>query len=440
VTRVQSPRGVAAIALLLAFATSMGAQDTVSRGVRIGLRYDPGSKPGVIVLPVSGTSGDSIRVILERDFDYSDRLNPISLSPEDGSILASPPSGGGAPALNYPVFAKVGAAGVIQITITTRGLHVALHDVARAAVAQVREFPVPRDAFTREWRQAVHGMADVIQEWITGERGASQTRLAFIRNNAVFVVDADGFGETPVPMIGPALSPSWHPQGTMIAYNTFGPESRIAVHDLRSGKTREFGSQRNTSNLTPIFSPDGKSILYALSTEAGTDLFFYPLDGEAFPRRVTVGRGSRNWGPTFQPDGRRIAFSSDRTGTPQVYIIDSDGTNLDWFTRFDFGDQNDRGSPDWSPDGRQIAFQSRIDGRYQIFTMSLRDQQPRQLTSEGENEDPSWAPDGRHLVFASKRTGTWQLWVLDVESARLRQLTQVGGSRVPAWSPRLTNR
>lgn len=433
-------RQFAAFLLVLGGAARAGAQDTVSRGVRIGLRYDPGSKPGLIVLPVSGTSGDSIRAILERDFDFSDRINTIPLSPEDGSVLAGTTSGSAAPSLNYPVFAKVGAAGVIQITITTRGLHVVLHDVARAGVANVREFPVPKGEFSREFRQAIHGIADVVQEWVTGERGANQTRLAFIRSNVVYVIDADGYGETPVATSGTVMSPSWNPQGTVIAYHTIGPGSRVILVDLRTGKSREFGAQQNTSNLTPVFTPDGKSVLWALSSESGTDLFLYPLDGEAFPRRVTVGRGSRNWGPSFHPDGRRLAFSSDRTGHPEVYIIDADGTNLDWFTAFDFGDQNDRGSPDWSPDGRQIAFQSRIDGRYQIFTMSLRDRQPRQLTSEGENEDPSWAPDGRHLVFASTRTGVKQLWVLDVESARLRQLTQVGGSRVPAWSPRLTTK
>jgi len=226
----------------------------------------------------------------------------------------------------------------------------------------------------------------------------------------------------------------------MIAYGTIGPGSRIVLHDLKTAKNRDFGAQQNISNQTPVFTPDGKSILYAISSEAGTDLFFYPLEGEAFPRRITVGKGSRNWGPSFHPDGRRFAFSSDRAGTPQVYIMDADGTNVEWLTQFDFGDQNDRGSPDWSPDGRLIAFQSRIDGRYQIFTMSLRDRQPRQLTSEGENEDPSWSPDGRHLVFASTRTGVKQLWVLDVESARLRQLTRAGGSHVPAWSPRLTGK
>ena len=437
---MRRPRFPELVTLLVLAASHAAAQDTLTRGVRIGLRYDPGSKPGVIVLPISGPSGDSIRAILERDFDYSDRLTPISLSPEDGSILAGSGGTGSSPALNYPVFDKAGAAGVVQVTITNRGLHVALHDVARAGVASVREFAVPRGDYSREWRQAIHAVSDAVQEWITGEKGASQTRIAFTRADVVYVIDADGFGETPLPMIGPALSSSWNRQGTMIVYNTYGPGSRIAILDLKSGKTREFGSQRNTTNLTPVFTPDGKSILFGLSTEMGTDLYLYPLEGEAFPRRVTVGRGSRNLAPSFQPDGRRLAFQSDRAGPPQIYIVDADGTNVDFFTNFDFGDQNDRASPDWSPDGRQIAFQSRIDGRFQIFTMSLRDRQPRQLTSEGENEDPSWAPDGRHLVFASTRTGEKQLWVLDVESARLRQLTKAGGSRVPAWSPRLTTR
>jgi TolB protein len=142
--------------------------------------------------------------------------------------------------------------------------------------------------------------------------------------------------------------------------------------------------------------------------------------------------------PSFSPEGNSIAFVSDRTGHPEVYIMDADGTNADMFTAFDFGDQNYRTSPDWSPDGRQVAFQSRIDDRFQIFTMSVRDRQPRQLTSEAQNEDPSWSPDGRHLVFSSTRSGTRQLWILDTESGRLRQLTQAGDAQLPAWSPRLT--
>ncbi|HMC57111.1 MAG TPA: hypothetical protein VKH19_18170 [Gemmatimonadaceae bacterium] len=426
-------------AVLLVLGTgALWAQDT-TKGVRIGLRYDPDSKPGIVVLPITGSVGDSIRAILERDFDFSDRLTVVTLSTGEGLLLTGKTPQGAPVPLNYPVFATMGTAVVVQATPTPRGLHVTLHDVAAAKVARVDEFPLPAQVLTREWRSAVHGIADAVQERITGQRGIAQTRIAFVRGGQVRLIDSDGQTEQTIQSTEAAMSPAWHPNGSMIAFNTFGPASRIIVNDLRSGRFREFGSQRNTTNLTPVFTPDGRSIVYTLSTENGSDLYLMPLDGDAFPRRITVGRGSNNVQPTFSPDGNRIAFMSDRPGHPEVYIMDADGTNADIFTAFDFGDQNYRASPDWSPDALQVTFQTRIDNRFQIFTMSVRDRQPKQLTSDGENEDPSWAPDARHIVFSSTRSGARQLWILDTESGRLRQLTQVGGSRLAAWSPRLTS-
>jgi TolB protein len=426
------------VALCVGAAGLLHAQDT-TKGVRIGLRYDPSTKPGVVVLPIPGPMGDSTRAIIERDLDYSDRIAVIRLTGGEG-VLPTDRTPGGAPVpINYPVFGRLGAAALVQITPTAgRGLHIALHDVARGQVVNVDEFPLTEADLSRDWRLAIHGVADKVHEWITGERGFAQSRIAFIRNHGVRIVDSDGENEVSIPVLGAAMSPSWSPDGRLLAYNTFGPESRIVLYALATGQVRDFGAQRNTTNVTPVFSPDGKSIVFSLSTENGADLYVVPLS-EGFPRRVSVGRGSVNVQPSFSPDGNHIAFMSDRSGHPEVYIMDADGTNADIFTAFNFGDQNYRASPDWSSDGRQVAFQSRIDDRFQIFTMTLRDRLPRQLTSEGENEDPSWAPDGRHLVFSSTRSGTRQLWILDSESGRLRQLTQMGGVQLPAWSPRLTS-
>ena len=54
------------------------AQDTLQQAVRIGLRYDPNSKPGVLVLRIAGVSGDSLRAIIQRDFEYGDRINVVA--------------------------------------------------------------------------------------------------------------------------------------------------------------------------------------------------------------------------------------------------------------------------------------------------------------------------------------------------------------------------
>jgi TolB protein len=431
-------RAALQVLLVTALAASAIAQDS-TKGVRIGLRYDPSTKPGIAVLPIAGAQGDSVRTILERDFDFSDRLAVITLTSADGELLTS--GAPGTATLNYAVFAKLGAAAILQVTPTPNGgLHVALHDVGASRVASIDDYVLPKPELGREWRHAVHGIADAIEETITSQRGIAQSRLAFIRSNIVRIIDSDGEMEQTIAVLGPALSPSWNPSGTGIAYNTFGTDSRIVLHDLKTGKNRDFGSQRNTTYTTPVFTPDGKYLAYGHASEQGTDLYIVPLDGDAFPRRLTVGRGSVSVQPSFSPDGNRIAYMSDRTGHPEVYIMDADGTNSDIFTSFDFGDQNYRASPDWSPDGRQVTFQTRIDNRFQIFSMSPRDRQPKQLTSEGENEDPSWAPDGRHITFVSSRSGTRQLWILDTESGRLRQLTQVGGARLPAWSPRLISK
>ncbi len=425
---------VALAALWLPPAVLLAQDTTRSEGVRIGLTYAPGTRPGVFVAPVGGADADSVRAILARDLDFGDRVNVIA--PDGGE----PPSG----ALNYPLYARLGAAAVVQASITPAGaLHVALHDVVGARVMNVADFPLPAEPLGAGWRLAVHSASDEVERWITGQRGIAQTRIVFVRDqpglvraSRLWMVDSDGANLQPVAGVGSALSPAWHPSGRYLAYCEMQNDgTHIFVRDLVAGTTRRV-SDRGGSNITPTFSPDGSTLVFA-SGDDGTDLFAVFPFGSDGPRRVTVGRGSANSSPTFSPDGRKIAFTSGRLGHPEVYITDADGANADLLTTSGFGDQLYRSNPDWSPDGRKVAFQSQINGVFQVMTINLRDRTVNGLTSEGRNEDPSWAPDGRHLVFTSTRSGAKQLWVIDTETFRLRQLLRGGASRMAAWSPRL---
>ena len=430
------PLAMAAMAALLLPHGLTQAQDTTRRGVTIGLSYDPSSRPGIVVLPVAGSLGDSVRAIFQRDLDYSDRFTIVPIDGADPSTFRGTTPGA---ELNYPLFARLGAAAVVQLTVAGAGLHVALHDVAKGGVANVEDFGLSARPNSREWRMAIHGAADETERWITGQKGIAQTRVAFVDGPRIRLIDSDGAMDEPTTISGNALSPTWNAAGTLLAYSTYGTASRIMIHDLRAGRSRALrNATPSNSNLTPIFSPDGAAIVYAHADDNGSDLFMIGVDDNGPARRISVGRGTDNVQPTFSPDGRRLAFTSGRVGHPEVYIMDADGTNAELLTSFDFGDRNYRSDPDWSPDGRLLAFQSQFaDGRFQIMTISLRDRSTKLLTSEGSNEQPSWAPDGRHLVFASTRSGSRQLWVIDTESGRLRQLARLASANLPAWSPRL---
>ena len=409
------------------------AQDTtVAPGVRLGLNYDPGTKPGVIVLPVQDEYGDdSLRTIVQRDLDYSDRMNVIALDAETLSGLV--PAAG--QKINFALVGKFGAALLVRMTPTTQGLHVAAYDVARGQLLQSEHFLFDRR--DRDWRFAVHGLSDQIENWVFGKRGIAQTRIAYVNDGMLRIVDSDGSETRSITTGKGALSPAWSPTGESVVFTVLGNNgTQVEELDVRRGGTRRISQIRAGLNITPIYQPDGSGILYAQGTGNGTDLIFAGFEGE--PRRITAGRGTDNTSPSYSPDGHQIAFISGKSGNPQVYIMDADGSNVQLLVPYTVGTRSYRASPDWSPDGRAVAYEQQ-NGNFQIWMIDVRDRNPKQLTSDGENEDPSWAPDGRHIVFSSTRSGDKQLWILDTESGRTRQLTHSRGARLASWSPILAN-
>lgn len=424
------------LALLAVPSVRAYGQDTTSRGITLIGNYDPlRGKVGIIVLPIGGAFGDSVRTILQRDLDFSDRFTVIPIDSADPSAFLAQRTGTG---LNYPLFARLAAAFVVQVTRVPSGLHVALHDVTRGQVVNVAGHVLPGTSLNREWRLAVHRASDEVERSITGQPGIAATRIAFLRGQMIRIADSDGADEITVPTDENGVSPAWNPGGTMLAYTTFGVDSRLIVIDLATGRSRIVaGPTRNSIYISPTFSPDGSRLIYSRGGEDQADLYAQGVAGGETPRRLTVARSGENTNPTMSPDGRRIVYVSNVLGRPELYIMDADGTNVEVLTNYEDSERNYRSDPDWSPDGRLIAYQERINDRFQIRTIRASGGTPKLLTSEGQNEQPSWAPDGRHLVFTSNRSGSRQLWVVDTESGRLRQLTQAAGSRLAAWSPRL---
>ena len=387
--------------------------------------------PGVALTEAAGLFGDSVRAIMRRDFDFSDRVRIASTA----TLVGDPSLGVNPTAADYARFAKLGAAYVVSARWENSRLTVTLFDVRALKVAETRDFPLSGGPGDPAARATIHAASDAVVEWITGERGIAQSRIVYVQGGKARVVDSDGANDHPVTSSGDALSPAWHPSGKAIVFSDFGDAgTQIAQLDLETGRTTLLTATPRGLNITPVFTPDGNNIVYASGGEQPADLVIAPASNRGTARKMGAGNLTEQSSPTFRPDGRRVAFISPSPKTPQIYTMNVDGSDIEQLTPSVAGVRSYRTGPDWSPDGTKIAYEQQ-NGDFQIWTINVADRKMRKLTSIGENEDPSWAPDSRHVVITTTRNRAKYLWVLDTKSGRMRQLTHLDGARLAAWSP-----
>jgi TolB protein len=115
-------------------------------------------------------------------------------------------------------------------------------------------------------------------------------------------------------------------------------------------------------------------------------------------------------------------------GSPQIYLMDAEGSNV---RRLTVGDTYaDEGA--WAPDGVRLAYTSFIGNVFQIAILDLRNNARSVVAAAGNNESPCWSPDGTMLAFVSDRTGKKQIYVTD-PAGKPRQVTTAGNNLQPAW-------
>jgi Tol biopolymer transport system component len=137
--------------------------------------------------------------------------------------------------------------------------------------------------------------------------------------------------------------------------------------------------------------------------------------------------------PAWSPDGRQIAFTSDRSGNWDVWVIPATGGVA---TQITF-DPTDDGAPCWSPDGAQIVFSSERSGNWDIWAIPATGGAATQITIHpGIDRDPDWSPDGNQVAFASDRSGNSDIWAIPAAGGDATQITTDPSDEYhPAWSP-----
>jgi Tol biopolymer transport system component len=174
-------------------------------------------------------------------------------------------------------------------------------------------------------------------------------------------------------------------------------------------------------------SPDGKRVAYSSDRTGNQDLYIMPIGGA--PVQLTIDPGPE-WAPGWSPDGRLLTFYSYRTGDREIWVMPATGGPATQLTSSPGVDYIAR----WSPDGREIAFLSHRTGNAEVWVMSADGKELRQITRHPANDgNATWSPDGRWLAFNSNRSGWSQLWRAPSQGGEAELLTR-GPGVSPQWS------
>ena len=363
-------------------------------------------------------------------FNVLDRSAYIENAQQTGITLGS---------FDFKDWSTIGAEGLVKGGFSVQGDDVAV-ELRLFDVYQNKERIGKRYVGrVKDYRRIAHKFVDEIINQFTGVPGIFNTRIAYVstsggRFKEIHVSHLDGsekFQVTNNHTIN--LSPSWTPDGRSILYSSFKDRNQtLYLFELYSGKEIKF-SPRSGRYLGGKVSPDGQSVAATLEVAGNTNLYLLDRNGNVV-RRLTDDPGIEV-SPSWSPDGRQLVFVSDRSGSPQLYILDLASGQTRRLTYS--GSYNT--SPDWSPKGDRIAYTGRVGNRFAIFTISVDGGEPRRLTADAsDSEDASWSPDGRFIAFSSNRAGKYQLYMMQATGENQRRLTGSGGDDTkPSWSPRL---
>ncbi len=236
--------------------------------------------------------------------------------------------------------------------------------------------------------------------------------------------------------------PAWAPDGTWIAYTrspvgiasasgsgpapnaapgAVGPPTSSAGASIwvvrTDGSSATRLSAEGTDAIGAVWAADGTRIVYSGTGAGGSSDIrvasinvgapgVQPVGPPALrDDRAVAADAANDWAPVWSPDGARIAFTSDRSGNEEIWVVGADGAGPTALT--------DDGSADWvpafAPDGSRIAFVSDRSGEPEVWSMAADGSDPRNLTNHPQHFDGqwsvAWSPDGSRIVYATGSFG-----------------------------------
>ncbi|MHC1784941.1 MAG: hypothetical protein AB9891_19685 [Anaerolineaceae bacterium] len=247
----------------------------------------------------------------------------------------------------------------------------------------------------------------------SGDQDSRQLHILDLDSGEIHLLDT-GFDNV--------VFPRWSPDGQKILFTVTDVWNLYTIRSDGSELTQVTDFRSNNAD----WSPNGTGIVFqsdhAGEPENTPDIYTMNLDGSGLTK-IVDDLPIADFGPRWSKDGNQITFLSTKTGHPEVYLIDPDGSNRTQVT--------DGGSTiisqEISPDGSLIVF-SYPQGKvftdlYTVDISGVVDSVVR-LTSDASLKDaPAWTPDGQKIVYFGNKGGPFDIWIINKDGSSELNLT-----------------
>jgi dipeptidyl aminopeptidase/acylaminoacyl peptidase len=235
--------------------------------------------------------------------------------------------------------------------------------------------------------------------------------------------------------------PTWSPDGRYLAYMVKPKTSsvfEIDVYDtiMREVKHLTTGTAKDRMNVAPIWSADGKFIVYTQEQAKGTDSNLFLADvASAQSTLLTPHQGERRYSASdVSPDGKSVLITSNASGGyDNAGLLDIASKKIRWLTE----DKWEISGENFSPNSKFLTYNANVDGNTDIYLYDTASGKARALPlPKGVNyaagrPSPFARDASRILYYHTGPTAPGDLWVYNLADGKSHQLTHslVGGLR-----------
>ena len=207
--------------------------------------------------------------------------------------------------------------------------------------------------------------------------------------------------------------------------------SRLVWRDRQGNETGSVGKPDMYANIA--LAPNGKSVAFDKTDQEtqSSDVWTYDFE-RGSSQRLTFGRGI-DAEPIWSPDGKKIIFASARTGLFRLYIKNADGSEEEKLLPLDPSDDADEYPTSWSPDAKHFLYDRDAEAT-RPWVAELPNLKTSPLfTATETRKNAQFSPDGKWMAYTSNENGRWEIYVTSFPDLHGKWQVSNNGGTQPRW-------